>query len=217
MVGVKRPHHKRNLVMSDEIAAIDKSSRTQSILPIDKYHLPKNKTLDSPDHHKLSINIGLVLKNLARRPNPPMTTSPSQSTPQPLSAVSLPSGLSPDSIDTVPVLASIISRLQDLSPTPITTSGSPPATSPSQITGSTGPLATKDIHTATDELKHKFQKAREQVKELPDIDRTIGEQEMEIQELEEKIARQREVLERLREVGMESMRQREESGNGMET
>lgn len=40
---------------------------------------------------------------------------------------------------------------------------------------------------------------------------------MEIQELEEKIARQREVLERLREVGMESMRQREESGNGMET
>ena len=40
---------------------------------------------------------------------------------------------------------------------------------------------------------------------------------MEIRELEEKIARQTEVLEKLREVGMESMRQREERGNGMET
>lgn len=146
-----------------------------------------------------------------------MATSPSQSTPQP-SLLNLPEALSPDSIDTLPVLSAILSRLQTLSPNAATTSGSPPAPSPSQLAGGTGPLSIKDIPAATDDLKHKLQKARAQVKELPDIDRTLAEQEEEIQELEEKIRKQREVLERLKEVGLAAKREREarEKGQVME-
>jgi len=48
------------------------------------------------------------------------------------------------------------------------------------------------------------------VKELPDIHRSVAEQEQEIQELEERIARQRRVLEGLRDVGMQARREREE-------
>ena len=51
-----------------------------------------------------------------------------------------------------------------------------------------------------------------QVKELPDMDRSVEEQEVEIRELEEKIRRQREVLVGLREVGLQAKREREQRG-----
>jgi hypothetical protein len=137
-----------------------------------------------------------------------MTTSPSQSTTPNL--LNLPEGLSPDSIDTLPVLSAILSRLQ--APT-TTSSTSPLSTSPSQLP-SGGPLAIKDIPAATDELKHKLQKARAQVKELPDIDRTLAEQEEEIRELEEKIGKQRGVLEGLKEVGLRAKKERDEKETG---
>ena len=140
------------------------------------------------------------------------TSPPSHSTPQ-SSLLNLPEGLSPDSIDTLPVLSAILSRLQTHSPTAATTSGSPlgpPEASPSQLAGGTSPLSIKDIPAATDDLKHKLQKARAQVKELPDIDRTLAEQEEEIKELEEKIRRQREVLEGLKEVGLAAKGERED-------
>jgi hypothetical protein len=135
--------------------------------------------------------------------------SPSQATPQSLTTL-LPEGLSPDSIDTLPVLSAVLSRLQN----PSSSSTSPPATSPSQIASGTGPLTIKDIPTATDEIKHKLQKARMQVKDLPDMDRSISEQEDEIAELEGKIRRQREVLERLRDVGIRAKNEREQREGG---
>ncbi|RDL32524.1 Uncharacterized protein BP5553_08980 [Venustampulla echinocandica] len=133
-------------------------------------------------------------------------TTPSQSTPQP---PSITDKLSPDSIDTLPVLSALLSRLQPSSTTSTSTAGSPPAASPSQVASGTGALTIKDIPIASDEIKHKLQKARAQVKELPDIDRSISEQELEIRELEEKIAKQREVLESLRDVGVATRRDRE--------
>ena len=135
-----------------------------------------------------------------------MATSPSQSTTPNL--LNLPDGLSPDSIDTLPILSAILSRLQTPAATS-TSSTSPPSASPSQL-ASGGSLAIKDIPAATDELKHKLQKARAQVKELPDIDKTLAEQEEEMRELEEKIRKQREVLEGLKEVGIKAKREREE-------
>ncbi|TVY57840.1 hypothetical protein LCER1_G000955 [Lachnellula cervina] len=131
--------------------------------------------------------------------------SSSQATPQPLMTL-LPDGLSPDSIDTLPVLSAVLARLQNPSPS----SNSPPAASPSQIASGTGPLTIKDIPTATDEIKHKLQKARMQVKDLPDMDRSIPEQEEEIAELEDKVRRQREVLESLRDVGIKAKGEREQ-------
>jgi predicted RNase H-like nuclease (RuvC/YqgF family) len=71
-------------------------------------------------------------------------------------------------------------------------------------------LTIKDIPAATDELKHKLQKARVQVKELPDMQRSVPEQEQEIRELQERIRKQREVLEGLRDVGMLAKREREQ-------
>jgi len=141
-----------------------------------------------------------------------MTTSPMQTTPLPPSLLNLPEGLSPDSIDTLPVLSALLLRLQNPSSTAHTasTSGSPPAVSPSQLASGTGPLSIKDIPPATDELKHKLQKARIQVKELPDIERSVEEQEEEIRELEEKIKRQRDVLVGLRDMGLQSKREREQ-------
>lgn len=140
------------------------------------------------------------------------------STPQP-PPYTLPPNLTADSLDTLPVLSSLLTRLQ----TPSSTSGSPPAAAatPSQLASGTGPLTIKDIPTATDGLKHKIQKARAQVKELPDMDRSIRDQEEEIRELELKILRQREVLEGLRDVGVAMKREREretrEGGDVMET
>ncbi|KAL1884113.1 hypothetical protein VTK73DRAFT_6782 [Phialemonium thermophilum] len=63
-------------------------------------------------------------------------------------------------------------------------------------------FALKDIPTATDGLKHKLQRARVQIRELPDMGRTVSQQQEEIAELEGRIARQREVLRSLREVGL---------------
>jgi small-conductance mechanosensitive channel len=146
-----------------------------------------------------------------------MATSPIQATTLPLSLLSLPEGLSPDSIDTLPVLSALLSRLQNPSSTAhaASTSGSPPAASPSQLASGTCPLSIKDIPPATDELKHKLQKARIQVKELPDIQRSVEEQEDEIRELEKRISRQREILVGLKDVGLQAKRvrdQREKEG-----
>jgi len=47
------------------------------------------------------------------------------------------------------------------------------------------------------------------VKELPDMERSVEEQEEEMAELEEKIRKQRDVLRRLREVGLEIKKGRE--------
>ncbi|KAE9369477.1 hypothetical protein N431DRAFT_344986 [Stipitochalara longipes BDJ] len=142
-----------------------------------------------------------------------MATSPNQATPPPPSLFNLPEGLTPDSIDTLPVLSALLSRLQNPSSTAhtVSTSGSPPAASPSQLASGTGPLSIKDIPPATDELKHKLQRARLQIKELPDIDRSVEEQDVEIRELEEKIRKQREVLVGLREVGLQTKREREQN------
>ncbi|KAK0113680.1 hypothetical protein ONS95_013928 [Cadophora gregata] len=139
-----------------------------------------------------------------------MTFTP-QTTSQPAaSLINLADGLSPDSIDTLPVLSQILSRLQTPSSTSgASTAGSPPAASPSQITSSTGPLGIKDIPAATDGIKHKLQKARGLVKELPDMERSVKEQEEEMMALEERIGKQRKILEQLREAGLDIKRERE--------
>lgn len=64
-----------------------------------------------------------------------------------------------------------------------------------------GPLTLKDIPLATDSLKHKIQKARAEARALPDVDRSIEEQEEEMRELDEKIEKQKEVLKMLAELG----------------
>lgn len=71
---------------------------------------------------------------------------------------------------------------------------------------------------ATDALKHRFQRARNLIRTaLPDLDRGIPDQEAEIRALEARIDRQRDVLDKLREVGAQlAVLQGEGEGDRME-
>ncbi|KAJ2899066.1 Microtubule-associated protein [Zalerion maritima] len=63
-----------------------------------------------------------------------------------------------------------------------------------------GDLPLRDIAAAADEIKHKLQRARTQMRGLPDMGRKISEQEEEMRYLEERMREQRKVLEMLRGV-----------------
>lgn len=154
------------------------------------------------------------------------TTSHNTITSQSTTSSIVQSDINPSSLDTLPILAATFSRIQT---NPLSTSlnpnGSPhPSNAQTQTqtqatsssassnassaavkdfkeTFSTTPLTTKDIPAATDGLKHRLQKTRAQVALLPDMDRSIEEQEEEIRELEEKIKEQRRVLEQLKAIG----------------
>ncbi|KAJ9165133.1 hypothetical protein NKR19_g719 [Coniochaeta hoffmannii] len=121
--------------------------------------------------------------------------------------------LSPDAFSPLPPLSDILLRLRPppSSTTTLNPLASPAAASqptPSAATplpataSSTGPLSLKEIPAATDPIKHRLQRARQQVRALPDIGRTVAEQEAEIEELAGRIREQKEVLRALREVGI---------------
>ena len=80
----------------------------------------------------------------------------------------------------------------------------PPGNSSSAaVSGAAGKKLTfKDVPGATDGIKHKLQRARGQIRALPDMSRTVDEQREEIAELEARIEKQRALLERLREGGL---------------
>lgn len=156
-----------------------------------------------------------------------MSTTQTPSKPVPLP---LPETLNPDALDVLSELANLLTRLRAL-PTTTTTTGSAgpttaaatpsqpppqtqnlPGTTPTPSSSSAilrggsskpgGELSLKEIPAATDALKHRFRRARAVIgASLPDLDRGVHEQEVEIRALEARIARQRDALERLREVG----------------
>src|SRR4051812_5880886 len=115
----------------------------------------------------------------------------------------IPPGLSPDSIDTLTELTTILTKLRASQATAASTApsaltGATPAPLPGAVTGTTplpsgtsntSTFTVKELPVATDNLKHKLQRARAAVKALPDVSRTLEQQESEIKELE---ARRRE-------------------------
>ncbi|KAI1139386.1 hypothetical protein F5Y05DRAFT_346233 [Hypoxylon sp. FL0543] len=145
------------------------------------------------------------------------STTPTTTTTSRNQILAMPEGLNPDTLDTLTELAVLLNRLR--TPTS-TTSGATPAPTPSQpppsqkpsqsqaqtnngatTTTVTGELSLKEIPPAADVLKHRFQKARALVRSLPDMDRGVREQEAEIAALEARLARQRDMLTKLREMG----------------
>lgn len=122
----------------------------------------------------------------------------------PPNPLALPSATSPDSVDTLTELAAILARVRYTDKNNLdhnASTGLTPAPAAPDNNGADAPISVKDFPTATDTIKHKVQRARAQIKELPDIERTTGEQEAEMRELEARIAMQREVLEKLKDVG----------------
>lgn len=125
---------------------------------------------------------------------------------------SLPDGLTPDSVDVPSELFTILSRLRytdkngaatngDTDPNKTASGSTPSGDADTQKKADT--LSTKDLTAATDPLKHKIQRARAAVHTLPDINRTIAEQEAEIKEWQDKIESQRKVLQQLKEFGIQ--------------
>jgi hypothetical protein len=124
-----------------------------------------------------------------------------------------PVDINPSSLDTLPILAATFARIQATNSTSLAGGSSPyPTSAPSNVipavesttfkeTFSSEPLTTKQIPAATDGLKHRLQRTRAQVAQLPDMERTVEEQEEEMRELEQRIRQQRGVLERLKALG----------------
>lgn len=129
---------------------------------------------------------------------------PPRSSPPAQDHLALPPALSPDSLDSLTELTTILTRLRSTiqaTPGPSGIPGSTPAGA-SPAPAKDGSLSLKDVPSATDHIKHKLQKARGQVRALPDMERSMGEQEAEIAELEERIRMQREALEKLKGGGV---------------
>ncbi|KAI1654396.1 RNA polymerase II transcription mediator complex subunit 9-domain-containing protein [Daldinia decipiens] len=147
--------------------------------------------------------------------------------------LAMPDGLNPDTLDTLTELAVLLNRLRTPSST---ATGNTPAPTPSQqpppppshrhaqpqnqsqaqtnngatTTTNTGELALKEIPPAADVLKHRFQRARVLIRGLPDMNRTIPNQETEIAALEARLARQRDMLDKLREMGAQLAAQQDD-------
>lgn len=150
----------------------------------------------------------------------------------------LPESLNPDALDVLSELAHLLTRLRALPGAPTTAGASqppppppppPPTTTtatahtstptPTALLGSRRPgaeLTLKEIPLATDALKHRFQRARNLVETaLPDLGRALADQDAEVAALEARIARQRDTLGRLREVGARlAMAEREADEEG---
>jgi RNA polymerase II transcription mediator complex subunit 9 len=114
--------------------------------------------------------------------------------------LALPSTLSPDSLD---VLTQLYTILTEVRTTLQTSAGLDPTTSDDKKTTTPTGLSFKDVVRASDGLRHKLQRGREQVGKLPDMHRSVAEQEAEIKELEARIEKQRLLLARLREGGLQ--------------
>ncbi|KAH8161503.1 hypothetical protein CIB48_g6748 [Xylaria polymorpha] len=142
-----------------------------------------------------------------------MSTSQPSTTPIPV-PLPLPETLNPDALDVLSELANLLTRLRTLPPGSSSSTGATPSQSQNHATPTptttttlstkkTGELTLKEIPVATDALKHRFQRARTLAKTtLPDLDRGLAEQDVEIAALEARIARQRDTLAKLREVGV---------------
>ncbi|KAK4192170.1 RNA polymerase II transcription mediator complex subunit 9-domain-containing protein [Podospora australis] len=140
----------------------------------------------------------------------------------------VPEGLSPDSVDTLTELTSIVVKLRaaqaaaaasqapsiGLSGAAGLTTGATPA--PGAVTGTTplpsgapntaGLLSVKELPSATDNLKHKLQRAKVALKTLNDIQRVTTQQEAEIQALRERRKKQAEMLAKIQEEGIQFAR-----------
>jgi hypothetical protein len=114
-------------------------------------------------------------------------------------ALALPPTFSPDNLDVLSHLSTILSEVRSTLQTSTGIDPSDPNSSDANTGQPQQGLSFKDVARASDGLKHKLQKAREQVRALPDMKRGVEEQEAEIEMLEARIERQRKLLERLRE------------------
>ncbi|EFY99742.1 RNA polymerase II transcription mediator complex subunit 9 [Metarhizium robertsii] len=115
--------------------------------------------------------------------------------------LALPPNLSPDDLDALSELSIVLAKVRAgiQSSNGLTTAT---GVTPGGVHTHGQQLSFKDVPGATDGLKHKVQHARAQVRALPDMDRSVEEQNREIKDLQARIEKQRALLETLREGGV---------------
>lgn len=110
-----------------------------------------------------------------------------------------PTGVPEDTAGTLGVSTDAQAQHQQ-APTSIPGDNNNPATSqaipevPVHDSNGVPPLDVKDLPTATSSVRIRIQKARAVVEALPDVDRSVEEQQAEIAELEDRVARLRAVI-----------------------
>lgn len=109
----------------------------------------------------------------------------------------------PQTFDILPALHELLSRIDHAS----SDTNIPGLSDSPQDGGEIGalytdqvPLEPKDLPNETLQIKTKIRNALKALEKLPDMDRTVEEQQLEIEELEERIARQRAMIVKLGEV-----------------
>ena len=131
---------------------------------------------------------------------PAATTAPAHK----LTAPPLPP---PDTFDFLPPLYGLLRRLQQPSGLEAPTGAQDasgtnlPEGSPQQLervtSGASSKLEISNLDTAASAVRLKIQKAKQVVANMPDVERTVEEQEEEIAELEVRVERQRAMLKKL--------------------
>ncbi|KAF2667076.1 hypothetical protein BT63DRAFT_427494 [Microthyrium microscopicum] len=122
--------------------------------------------------------------------------------------------INPYLLDVVPQVERLINRV--LLPAP------PPGSTPTPITNNTvvpttGHLDTANLEAAANPLRVNIQKSQEMLKQLPDMDRSVEDQQAEIKWLEERIGKMVGMLGGLRDsadAGAREHRERDGQGNG---
>ncbi|KAI9677756.1 MAG: hypothetical protein M1829_002528 [Trizodia sp. TS-e1964] len=125
---------------------------------------------------------------MSNHPSPPKSTISTTAADPPLTLPTRPPQPlpPPQTFDFLPALHTLLTRLLH-PPLELSQSSSADVTAP-------GYLDTQQLVTEAAGLKIRLQKARAAVATLPDMVRTVEEQEAEIQELEARISEQREIL-----------------------
>jgi hypothetical protein len=130
-----------------------------------QYHgFSENNTPDGDIY--LTLRLRAVIMPPLASPGPATTTSPPEVPPFP----------SPQTFDILPEIYALVSRLQ------LSTS----TTTDPTISQPIDSLSSKDLPAAAVPIKLKIQKARATVQSLPDVGRTVEEQESEIKALEKR-------------------------------
>ncbi|KAM0717737.1 hypothetical protein Q7P37_007589 [Cladosporium fusiforme] len=109
----------------------------------------------------------------------------------------------PQTFDILPPLHEILARIDHAPNDPIqAATGDGDVVSYAELQ----PLEPKDLPNEVLAVKTKIRKALRELEKLPDMDRSVEEQEEEIRMLEEKAAKQKEVLKKLGDLAGQKMR-----------
>lgn len=110
----------------------------------------------------------------------------------------------PQSFDILPALHELLARIDHTS---TDASALNDSIDPSESQGEIGalytdlaPLEPKDLPVEVLQIKAKIRNALKELQKLPDMDRSVEEQQSEIEDLEDRIARQRAMIRKLGEV-----------------